>query len=91
MLLEIAYTTNCQMQYLEKMCATKHDTRNTDTVSVTAILSLFLLRTICTFLVEILPLAPTAEYCTSLVDNRTTFGSPEFVFVFVTNNLHLPT
>ena len=43
MLLEIAYTANCQMQYFEKMCATKHDTRNTDsdTVSVTAILSLF--------------------------------------------------
>ena len=54
-------------------------------------LFLFLLQTICTYLLEILPLAPTAEYCTSLVDNSTTFGTPEFVFVFWLSkyNLHL--
>ena len=96
MLLEIAYTANCQMQYLEKMCATKHDTRNTDSVILWVwqqfcLCFLFLLWTICTYLVEILPLATIAEYWTSLVDNRTTFDTPEFVFVFVTNNLHLPT
>ena len=41
-------------------------------------LFLFLLQTICTYLLEILPLALTAEFCTSLVENSTTFGTPEF-------------
>lgn len=49
------------------MCTAKHDTSDSD------FFFFFFKEQPCTYVVEILPLVPTAKFCTSPVDNSTTF------------------
>ena len=63
---ELAYS---KRSVLKKMCATEHDTILSQTANF--------LEQSCTYLVEILHLTLTTEFCASLMDNSTTCGTLE--------------